>query len=491
MKKKIIGLIICIILFSVIVPASGIAINIDEKNKIFRNYSYQDYPGCMPTSYPEFKTQKIPQLEFAHNEIFSPTFDINITDLIRQINESMILGYLENLTDFGPRVTGTSECYEAGEYIYSEFEDMNLEVRFHNWSYGGYSDRNVEATLFGRNSSNNEIYLICAHYDSVPDSPGTDDDGSGVATVMVVAKILQQYGCDHTVRFVTFSGEEQGLLGSHEYANEAYTNGDNIIAVLNADMIGYAETWSGGNKITIRQNEASIWLTDFISNVSQLYRDYIQLDIIPEFDPYGYSDHFSFWQFGYDAIQYREYETNPFYHTSGDTIENMNITYAIKVCKLALATLAELLGFTGPPNLYCEGILIWENVTSGSVLQGNFEVENIGNEGTLLDWNIVTKPSWGEWTFDPVSGNDLEPGIQLKVNVTVIAPSEKNTNYTGKIKIQNKHDAEDYCTIEVKLSTPKNKPFNFKYNQKNRSFYARVNLLNLNSQFNCMAEPIR
>ena len=60
--------------------------------------------------------------------------------MILQLDENMVLQYLEDITAFGPRVTGTTECYEAGEYIYNEFESMGLDVRFHDWSYSGYED---------------------------------------------------------------------------------------------------------------------------------------------------------------------------------------------------------------------------------------------------------------------------------------------------------------------------------------------------------------
>ena len=79
----------------------------------------------------------------------------------------------------------------------------------------------------------------------------------------------------------------------------------------------------------------------------------------------------------------------------------------------------------------------------------------------MLDWSIVKKPSWGEWTFDPDGGNDLAPGAPLTVEVTVVAPGEKNENYAGQIKIQNQDDPDDSCTIDVKLSTPMSKPILF------------------------------
>jgi len=414
-----------------VLPVSGFTIDIDESDMIHRYYPFEDYPGCMTTRYPECNTLDILQVDSEHQKIMLPIIDDNITDMIQQLDESIVLRYVQNLTDFGPRVTGTSECYAAGDYIYNEFEGLGLEVRFHNWSYSGYTDRNIEATLYGTTGRSDDIYIICAHFDSVPGSPGADDDGSGVAAVMTAAYIMSQYEFDHTIRFVTFSGQEQGLYGSYKYVEEAYGNGDNIIGVLNADMMGYAETTEGGNKVTIRQNEASIWLTTFVANVSQLYHEYITLEIIPEFDYNGYSDHFRFWQFGYDAVQYREFETNPYYHTPDDTIENMNLSYATKVSKLSLATLAELSEFTGLPDLSCEGSLSWTDVKPGESVTGEITIENIGDPVSLLDWEVESHPDWGTWTFNPESGEDLETGEYQIIDVEVIAPDNPNTEFFG------------------------------------------------------------
>ena len=117
---------------------------------------------------------------------------------------------------------------------------MDLEVRYHNWTNGGFSGSNIEATIKGLDSESDEIYLICGHYDSVSRSPGADDDGSGTVGVMAAAKVMSTYTFNHTIRFVTFSGEEQGLLGSKVYAEESYEKGENIVA-LNLDMIGYSK----------------------------------------------------------------------------------------------------------------------------------------------------------------------------------------------------------------------------------------------------------
>ena len=215
------------------------------------------------------------------------------------------------------------------------------------WSHGGESGKNIEATIHGVNETSDEIYIICAHYDTVSESPGADDDGSGVAAVISAAEILSQYMVNHTIRFITFSGEEQGLYGSYQYAKQASINGDNIIGVLNADMIGYAINQYQGDQSKIYYNTESTWIVDYIDTVAHDYFEYINLDVVYGGYSWG-SDHSSFWQWGYDAVQYKEYETNPYYHTLNDIIDNLNLTYLTKHAKLFLATIAKFIQISSP-----------------------------------------------------------------------------------------------------------------------------------------------
>jgi hypothetical protein len=267
------------------------------------------------------------------------TSDPDVVELLQQLNETLILGYLENLTSFGPRLSGTSACDQAAHYLYGTFQDMGLAVRYHNYTDTTVSGSNIEATLYGSNSTN--ILLICAHYDSVAAGPGADDDGSGVAAVLAAAKIMRNYEFYHTVRFVCFSGEEQGLIGSRHYAEDAYHNNDSIIAVLNADMIGFALSSSDGTKGKIFSNTPSEWIVEYTQDISLLYTDYIHIELTPAGTSSG-SDHYYFWQYGYNAVFYHEYRFNSYYHSADDTIEHMNITYSTHFSRLILATLAEM-----------------------------------------------------------------------------------------------------------------------------------------------------
>jgi len=119
------------------------------------------------------------------------------------------------------------------------------------------------------------------------------------------------------------------------------------------------------------------------------------------------------------------------------------------------------------PEISCEGSLSWTDVKSGATVTGDFTVENIGDSTSLLNWEIYDWPDdWGTWSFDPDSGTDLTPEDgPLTVQVTCIAPDEKNEEFTGSIKIRNIEDPNyDKCKIDAKLITPKNKQYSFNQN---------------------------
>ena len=303
MKLKIMQSKLYITIFIVVLLIGFIPINNAIENQ--KEMVNPPIPGCLNGEFPEFEINYNDQNRYT-NEIIKPSFNEDVISLINDIDEQMMIGNLENLTSFGPRETTTSACEESGEYIYNEFNNMGLEVRKHEWTYEDYYGDNIEATIRGINESSDEIYIICAHYDSVEGSPGADDDGSGTAAVLIAAEIMSKHVFEHTIRFVAFSGEEQGLFGSYFYVEEANESNDNIVAVLNVDMIGFAETEDDTSKIRVYEDEFSEWITTFTNDVGEQYYDYIGLQVIPSGYSWG-SDHYYFWEAGYNAIFYAEY----------------------------------------------------------------------------------------------------------------------------------------------------------------------------------------
>lgn len=110
------------------------------------------------------------------------------------------------------------------------------------------------------------------------------------------------------------------------------------------------------------------------------------------------------------------------------------------------------------PDLTCSGSLSWTDVKPGDIVSGDFTVTNSGDPDSLLDCEIIEWPDWGTWTFTPKSGIDLTPEVgPITLQVTVVVPEEKNQEFTGEVKIVNKENNNDFCTISILLTTQRNR----------------------------------
>ena len=106
-------------------------------------------------------------------------------------------------------------------------------------------------------------------------------------------------------------------------------------------------------------------------------------------------------------------------------------------------------------DLQGNGVLSWIDVEPESTVSGNFSIENVGLPGSEIDWEIITWPDWGEWTFTPANGDGLSPEDgPVSVHVSVVAPEDHNEEFSGYIKVVNIHDSTDSCLIHVSLVTP-------------------------------------
>lgn len=278
--------------------------------------------------------------------VFFPSFQTGSSDVIENIiNEvkgDILFEYVQTLQDFGEHVTGSAQCEEVAKFIHDEFEKWGLDVRYHEWSSKGYTGKNVVAVLQGRT---NASVMVSAHYDSYPTSPGADDDGSGIACLLLTAKILSTYKFEHTITFIAFSGEEQGMLGSKAYVRYLYERGDDILADINVDTVGHAVTREGGELIRVITDEASVWITDVAEEICERYHSTINLELYRHGNfPAG--DHQSFINYGYEAVFFVEYEFNPDIHTANDVIDNINKSYLTNVCKLVSGTVAKIADMT-------------------------------------------------------------------------------------------------------------------------------------------------
>jgi hypothetical protein len=225
----------------------------------------------------------------------------------------------------------------AGDYLIERLEALdNISVTEQLFNTNG---RNVIATQIGKTNPN-DIYIVCAHYDTVADFCA-DDNASGTAAVLEIARILSTQCLDNTIIYALWDEEEIGLRGSQFYANLAAANGDNILGVLNMDMIGYdgdAVGQPGDNEFDIdyRNIAGSVAMKDDILAVLNSYT--FDLNVIEVNPGTTASDHASFWGVGYTALLVGEsWETNdqtPFYHTAQDRFATLDLPYLQEMAKL-------------------------------------------------------------------------------------------------------------------------------------------------------------
>lgn len=297
------------------------------------------------------KTPATEQQQETYEQNVQVQTDEKIQEILLKINETLIKTFMEYLVlDIGFRYTGTAGCENASQYIYEQFEHMGLQVRYHNWSAKInksnptiVTSRNVEATQHGSDPGYDDILIFNAHYDTAKGTVGANDDGSGTVAVLAAAYVLSQYDFKRTMKFVTFSGEEQGLFGSDAYVRELYDQRTPVLVEFNADGIGRATTAESGRKIGLSVTEDTGWIIDIMQKMTTEYG--LQFTIttfwkVNRFFPLGFSDYYSFTKFGYESISVWQAEGDPYYHTPQDNISNINFSYLVNTTRHIAATMA-------------------------------------------------------------------------------------------------------------------------------------------------------
>ena len=344
-----------------------------------------------------------------------------IAEMIAQVDSATVYQYDgdlsgENEVSIGgqPYTLYTRYSYsgepvqKATQFVYEHFESLGLEVEYHDYNWAGYNWRNVVATKPGVTDPD-DIYIVCAHVDSISNdpynyAPGADDNASGVTAVMIAADILSQYDFEYTIRFVTFTGEEQGLRGSHCYAQDAYNEGDDILGALNLDMIAYDSDDQPIIELHAGTGAGSIAIANLFSDVVDTYG----IDLVPEIITAGAttrSDHASFWDYGYDAILAIEDwdDFTPYYHTTNDQLSSLNISYFTEFVKASVGTIASM-SYPLPGKGYLEG-----TVTDAS------------NSDPLLGVTLTIV--------------NLENGAQTTVSTQTTTSTDSNGYYTKTLSI--------------------------------------------------------
>jgi hypothetical protein len=265
-----------------------------------------------------------------------------IPELVAQVSAAQLRADILALQDFKTRYTSTPECEAAGGFILRRFRDLGLAAENDPFTVASIPTKNILAVIPGRVAPELMV-LACAHYDSTSNNrlvlaPGADDNASGTAAILELARILSGKKFDFSIGLLCVSAEEWGLYGSAHYARQARQDGAAIIAVVNLDMIAYPGAEQ--RVLDVIGNGNSEWLADRFIAAGQ---PYVSLRLAKVIDPsLTWSDHSSFWDQGYAALCGIEDSDNPYYHHTTDTVDTLDLGFAAEVVKAALATVAGL-----------------------------------------------------------------------------------------------------------------------------------------------------
>jgi hypothetical protein len=389
------------------------------------------------------------------------TVDSQIAAALKQISAEQIRASIEKLVSFGNRSTLSAQdeasiaagrgIGAAREWIKAQFENYSkacggcLEVKTDTFTQQP-ADRipqptvitNVYAVLRGSDPENaKRIVLVTGHYDSrnsennniTDDAPGANDDGSGTAVSLECARVLSTMKFPATIIFLTVAGEEQGLNGSHHFAEMAKDEKWDLEAVLNNDIVGgdksaeqdhsvvrvFSEGLpAAGTDQDIKRIQAlggendsiSRELARYIFDVGRSYDVGVKPLLIFRLDRYlRGGDHYSFNQEGFAGVRFTEYRED-FHHQHqsvrtedgieyGDLAKFVDFDYVANVARVNAATLASLALAPAPPanvhlvtrNLENDSTITWDASPGGRAM--GYEV--LWRETASPEWQYVQK----------------------------------------------------------------------------------------------------
>jgi|GEM_PF-1753629 len=272
-------------------------------------------------------------------------FDQAVADQLTGIKASEMVSTVEALQNFKSRHVSQPGNAAAVTWLAEQFDAIEgLEVSTPEFSVSSGKLKNVVAVQKGTVDPNT-VLVVCGHMDSTVSSgnytgaPGADDNGSGAAGVLHVARVAGRLPLPYTVVYSAVNAEESGLIGSKALAKAlAAQSGIKFKAVLNMDMIANVDD----NEVAVIGNTRSNWLIDVFKDTALTYTGLKSKTLYDS--NIWYSDHSSFWNIGASAILTIEGypDISKYYHKTSDTVANMQPTLMEKVTRSQLATLLTL-----------------------------------------------------------------------------------------------------------------------------------------------------
>ena len=282
--------------------------------------------------------------------------------------DDRVRSHLQALISERHPVSSPASLRRAQDYIAEEYRRVGLRVSFHAFRALGGTYKNVIGTLRPARSAFHRAkppLIIAAHYDTVQDTPGADDNASGLAAMLEAAGRLHEASLSREIRFIATCLEEQDLLGSVAYAASLREANEEILGAIVLECVGYTSEREGsqtappampiaiprvGDFLGIVANTASAPLAKSFEQAAK--REVADLKtvslVVPgqgeQLPDSRRSDHAAFWQFGYPALMLTDTANfrNPHYHCSTDTLETLDLSFIRRVVQAVSAMATSL-----------------------------------------------------------------------------------------------------------------------------------------------------
>ncbi len=327
----------------------------------------------------------------AQAQTFIPAYGTRVN----QVSQSNINSGLQDYVSFGIKATGSTNNANALNWLkskYTAFGYSTSQVVEDAFTFGSTASKNLVVTKTGTLYPNTYV-LVIAHFDTI-NGVGANDNGSGTNALLEMARIMKDVPTEYSIKFIHFSGEEQGLYGSQHYVNNvvnATTPKMNIRLVFNLDQVG-GTAGQTHNTIFCEQdtnnspagnNASSASVTQQLKNCVALYSPLqTNTGVAPAYS----SDYMPFQNNG-EVITgfYEGYgDTNPYPHTSGDIIANMDPVFLFNVTRAALGAVQHF-----------------------AIASTTLSVSEPGVEHAASDWTVYPNPAKDYFeikTAEPRSG---------------------------------------------------------------------------------------
>lgn len=293
-----------------------------------------------------------------------------IPDILSQVSADRLKEFVKKIEGLRHGWENYHALEEKAIFIEETLRSLHFTVENQEVSFYGRTYRNIIATKEGIDNEK-EWILLGAHYDAAWGSPGADDNASGVAVLLEAVNILSDQKLQRTVQFVAFTLEEPQpqtihfLIGSDLFAKEARRLKRRYQAVFILESVGYTDSEEGsqvvplfvrmpvpkkGNFLGVIANSKSKAIMDAFHGVA---REHVQeLITVPYKVPLSgriipetrFSDHASFWNYGYPALMLTDTAMfrNPHYHTHHDRFETLDFNFIRNVTKAVVSVILKL-----------------------------------------------------------------------------------------------------------------------------------------------------